>query len=206
MKPEVYLNKLKRLLSLADAGLVYSPNPYDLERFEEMKEICLEMLADDKEIPDDLRALFPKREFYPTPQVDIRGMVLDEEKHILLVKESADNRWALPGGWGDIGFAPSEVIVKEIKEETGLDAKAERLLAVFDKRCHPHPPQPFYVYKFLFHCTVVKGEINQSHDIMDVGFFPIDNLPEISVDRILPSQIELGYHKIMEDDLTIYCD
>ena len=119
----------------------------------------------------------------------------------------ADGKWSLPGGWADIGLSPSQVIVKEFREETGLTVKATRLLAVFDKRCHPHPPQAFYVYKFALLCELV-GELRlqKGFDILEVGFFPVDQLPELSEDRILRSQIELLYKQAAEPNAAAYFD
>ena len=75
---------------------------------------------------------------YPTPQVDVRGFILNENDDILLVQEKSDKKWALPGGWADIGLSPSENVIKEVKEESGLEVEVIKLLAVYDKKCHPH--------------------------------------------------------------------
>ncbi|MEJ7683168.1 MAG: NUDIX domain-containing protein [Segetibacter sp.] len=112
----------------------------------------------------------------------------------------------MPGGWGDIGYSPKETIVKEFKEETGLNVIAERLLAVFDKKMHPHPPQPFYVYKMVFYCKIISAEITKGFDVLDVQYFNIENLPELSKDRILKSQVELLYNKVITGDNNVYVD
>ena len=85
-----------------------------------------------------------------------------------------------------------------------MDPKA--LLAVFDKRLHAHPPQPFYVYKMVFYCEPVTVEINKGFDVLDVQYFAIDDLPELSKDRILKSQIELVYQKVLASDFQAYFD
>jgi ADP-ribose pyrophosphatase YjhB (NUDIX family) len=123
-----------------------------------------------------------------------------------LVRESADGCWTLPGGWADIGLTPSEVIVKEFKEEAGLDVTTTQLLAVFDKKCHLHPPQPFYVYKMVFLCEPKNGiKIEKGFDILDAAFFSINNLPVLSENRILKSQIELVYKNALSNmPLTHY--
>ena len=201
------LNEIKRLKSLADVGLLYSKNDYDKERYLELQEISFRLLQQISESKmDDLKLLFPKVKDYPTAKMDIRGVAMDQNNKILLVKESLDGKWSLPGGWGDIGFSPKETIVKEFKEETGLDVQVERLLAVFDKKMHPHPPQPFYVYKMVFYCSILSNEIIKGFDVMDVQFFYLDELPELSEDRILRSQIELTVAKILKNDLNVYVD
>jgi ADP-ribose pyrophosphatase YjhB (NUDIX family) len=123
-----------------------------------------------------------------------------------MAQESADNRWSLPGGWADIGHTPSQVIEREVFEETGMQVKAERLLAVFDKKCHPHPPEPHYAYKFVFGCSLKGGELKNGFDMLDVGFFALDHLPPLSEVRILESQIRLAYDKWTSGDMFTYFD
>jgi ADP-ribose pyrophosphatase YjhB (NUDIX family) len=154
----------------------------------------------------DLQFMLPEEKDYPTAKVDIRGIAVSDDNKVLLVKESLDGKWSLPGGWGDIGYSPKETIVKEFKEETGLDVIPERLLAVFDKKMHPHPPQPFYVYKMVFYCKVLSTEIIKGFDVLDVGYFDIKELPPLSEDRILANQIELLFTKIVSLDTHVYVD
>lgn len=197
----------KRVKALADTGSIYAQNEYDKERYNELQAISLEMLSIVAEKPlSVLHDFFMPSKDYPTPKVDVRGLVLNGAKEILLVKEKLDGKWSLPGGWGEIGFSPSEVIVKEIKEETGLTARVSRLLAVYDKKCHPHPPQPFYVYKIVFLCKIVEGDIRTSFDIHEARYFDLKNLPEISEDRILKSQIEQLYQKVINGEENAYFD
>ncbi len=156
------LNELKRLKSIADIGLLYCASGYDKERYQELKEISLALLekvsGHDVEV---LNEIFPPVNDYPTAKVDIRGILISPDKKILLVKESSDEKWSLPGGWADIGHSPKEVIMKEFKEETGIDILPKALLAVFDKRLHPHPPQAEYVYKMVFYCEAISSEIKK---------------------------------------------
>jgi ADP-ribose pyrophosphatase YjhB (NUDIX family) len=201
------LEEIKRLRALADTGLLYAQNEYDKERYIELREISFRLLHTFTDHPvEALKLHLPLAKEYPTAKVDIRGFMLSEDNKLLLVQESADGRWSLPGGWADVGFTPSEIIIKEIKEETGLDARVDRLLAVFDKRKHPHPPQPFYVYKLVFYCKVFSGQISKGFDVLDVQYFDITNLPPLSEDRILKSQIELLYRKVTAADGDTYFD
>jgi ADP-ribose pyrophosphatase YjhB (NUDIX family) len=201
------LDEIKRLKAVADIGLLYTNNEYDRERYLELKEISFKLLsAISGHTFDTLKVSFPLTIDYPTAKVDIRGLVLSPDKKVLLVKEIRDNKWSLPGGWADVGNSPKEVITKEFKEETGLDIIVQKLLAVFDKRKHLHPPQPFYVYKMVFYCEAITSQINKGFDVLDVQYFDIDNLPELSEDRILKSQIELLYSKISALDFKTYFD
>ena len=110
----------------------------------------------------------------------------------------------MPGGWGDIGATLAEVAVKEVKEETGLDVKPNKLLAILDKRCHPNPPQADYVYKFFIHCELMPSNFIDLFDILDKVFFVKDAIHTLSLNRVLPSQINLMYEYLnnpLEDTL-----
>ncbi len=200
------LELIKRIKSLSETGLVYYQNEYDKERYEELFALSMELLSIvSGQSLTTLTDFLPPSKDYPTPKVDIRALILNQANELLLVKEKLDGKWALAGGWGDIGFTPSEVIAKEIQEETGLNATVSRLLAIYDKKCHPHPPQAFYVYKLVFLCEVTGGEINPSFDIEDVAYFPINHLPELSTDRILASQIN-QLHAIALEGSQVHID
>lgn len=200
------LEEAKRLKAIADVGLLYCTNEYDRERYIEIQNISLNILGRSFGWDSEQVALaYPVAKDYPTAKVDVRGLLLNGDK-ILLVRESADGKWSLPGGWADIGFSAKEVIIKEFKEETGIDVVVKNLLAVFDKRKHPHPPQPFYVYKMVFYCEAVSHEIQRGFDVLDAAYFSLDELPPLSEDRILQSQITLLYNKIKASDFTAYFD
>jgi len=202
------LEQIKKLKALADTGLLYSTNDYDRERYNELREISFKILSEvsgnDKE---NLKTMFAPVTDYPTVKTDVRALVLSEDKQqLLLVRESADGKWSLPGGWADVGRSPKEVAVKEVKEETGLDVNPVALMAVFDKRKHPHPPQPFYVYKIVIYCEATSSDILKGFDVLDAAWHEVDNLPELSEDRILQSQIKLVYDKVINNDFTAYFD
>lgn len=207
MSNAAFLNEIKRLKAIAETGLLYCKNEYDKERYLELQVIAFSLLHTFSGLNmKDLEFILPQAKDYPTAKVDVRGIVISDDNKILFVKESIDGQWSLPGGWADIGYSAKETIVKEFKEETGLNIIAERLLAVFDKKMHPHPPQPFYVYKMVFYCKTVSAEINKGFDVLDVQYFDIDNLPELSKDRILKSQVELLFEKIISGDKEVYAD
>ncbi|PHQ28675.1 NUDIX hydrolase [Leeuwenhoekiella nanhaiensis] len=200
------LNQIKKIKSLAEAGLVFNKENYDAERYEELRAISLEMmsiLADVK--VEQLSDFFLPETDYPTPKVDVRGLILNEKSEVLLVKEMVDGKWTLPGGWADIGLTPKENVLKEIEEETGFKAEVKRLLAVLDKREYPHPPQTHYVYKLCFLCEITEGSFDPNFDIGEVDWFDINDLPELSPDRILKEQL-LNLVTIAEQDKIVYFD
>ncbi len=181
----------KRLQALAQSGLTYAENMYDVERYEELRDISVQILQEiSGEEPEKIRALFTNETGYQTPKVDVRAVVFEAGK-ILLVHEKIDNCWSLPGGWADVGYSPTEVAVKETREEAGLEVKAVRLLAVLDKKHHPHPPSPYHVYKIFILCRNIGGALQQGSETQGVGFFDRHHLPELSVERNTLSQMQL---------------
>jgi ADP-ribose pyrophosphatase YjhB (NUDIX family) len=202
-----FLNDIKRLKNIADIGLLYAQDPFDRERYTELNDISLTLLSRLTDTPlSKIGGFYAPVTDYPTPKVDIRALILNAQNHILLARERSDGHWSLPGGWADIGLSAREVAAKEVLEETGLTVSPTRLLAVFDKKCHPHPPQAVYVYKFVLLCDYVSGDLKPAHDILDVQYFSIDELPPLSENRILASQIELVFQKVLDDDLETYFD
>ena len=110
---------------------------------------------------------------------------------LLLVRERSDSRWTLPGGWADVGEAPSECVVREVFEESGFQVRVKKLLAVYDRSKHPHePPFPFHVYKLFFECEISGGEATRSNETDEVGFFTRDVIPPLSLTRVTPEQID----------------
>ena len=187
----------KQIKALADAGMVFKNSEYDAERYEQLQEIALEMqsLLSTKEVAV-FKDFYLPVEDYPTPNVAVRAFIINGKKEVLLVREQVDGRWTLPGGWADIGLSPKENVIKELEEETGYTVEVKRLLAVFDKKMHDHPPQPHYVYKMCFLCEITGQESKPNFDITGMDWFSLQALPELSKDRILKSQLELLFEHL----------
>lgn len=206
-KSKELLLMAQRIRALATNGLTYSLSEYDTERYEELKDLSDRMaslLAGCEAA--ELEACYRLSKEYVTPKADIRAAVFNEKGEILLVKEKSDGHWSLPGGWADVGYSPKEVAVKEVKEETGLDVCALRLLAVMDMSKHPHPLIPFYVYKFFILCEKTGGAFNDVFDIEDKGFFRQDQLPPLSLERVLPEQIDYLFACYRDPRPAVYLD
>ncbi|MGR3763012.1 NUDIX hydrolase [Rossellomorea sp. NS-SX7] len=201
-----WLEWAKELQSIAQAGLTYSKDVYDLERFEMIREISVDIMSKHTDMePSVIRDLFANETGYATPKVDIRAVVFKDEK-ILMVRETTDGGWSLPGGWGDIGLTPGEVAVKEVKEESGFDVKAVNLLGVLDKKCHPHPPSPYHVYKMFILCEIIGGEANEGIETSAVEFFAENELPSLSVERNTESQIRMAFKHLHNPGEAVYFD
>lgn len=201
------LDLVKRIKAIAETGLVYAEGSYDEERYQELREISLKLLSQMSGTPlIQLHNFFMPQSDYPTPKVDVRGFVLNEHNKILMARESIDGKWTIPGGWADVGNTPKEVVIKEIKEETGMNAEVVRLLAIYDKQRHSHPPEPYYVYKLIFFCRAIGGQLTPGFDMQGADWFALNNLPPLSEDRIVKSQLEHLFRMVKEDIQEVYSD
>jgi ADP-ribose pyrophosphatase YjhB (NUDIX family) len=183
----------RQLQSIAQAGLSYSKDIYDLERFEQVKTLAKSVINEYSGMEmERISKILDQEDGYLTPKVDVRGVVFRNDR-ILMVKETIDGCWSLPGGWADVGLTASEVVVKEVFEESGLEVRAGRLLAVLDKKCHPHPPDLYYVYKLFFLCEEMGGSLQKGMETSEVKFFPRNRLPELSVGRNTVNQVDMMF-------------
>lgn len=196
-----WLKWVERLQAIAHNGLIYADNPYDVERYEKLRDLAIEIAAaqtgDDPQI---VRGLFAHESGYITPKVDVRGVVFKDET-ILLVQEKLDGLWSLPGGWADIGDAPSEAVEREIREESGYEARAIKLLATYDRNRHDHAPYPFHAYKLFFLCDLIGGEARTSTETTGVGFFAESALPPLSTTRVTASEVARFFEHLRHPDL-----
>ncbi len=206
MNEQNWLEVARRIQAIAQNGLTYAEGMYDLERYQELRQISVDILSKISDEPvKKIQDLFATDEGYQTPKVDIRGVVIENDK-ILMIKEEQDGKWSLPGGWADINYSPAEIAAKEIYEEAGITVETKRLLAVCDKLKHPHPPDPYHAYKLFFSCKRIAGNITTGMETLDVGFFSKDELPELSEGRVTHSQIELIFSLYYDTNAPTYFD
>jgi ADP-ribose pyrophosphatase YjhB (NUDIX family) len=195
-----WLEWAQRIQALSQAGLAFSKDVFDLERFEELRTISVEIMKEHTDLEmEKLKDLFTNETGYQTPKLDIRGVVFKDNK-ILMIREKIDDHWALPGGFCDIGLSPSENIVKEIKEESGFDVVATKLVAVFDNRKHAHPPLPYHYYKLFFRCEIISGKPTNGVETKGVEFFEENNLPVLSLGRNTEDQIKTVFGFLRNPD------
>lgn len=182
----------RKIQSIAQIGLEYATDPYDRQRYCELRALSAEMMAEMSEVPTfQWLELFQNEIGYATPKVDVRGAVF-QGSEILLCKELSDGKWSLPGGWADVNDPPSVAVIRELREETGFEVRCSKLAAVLDRELHYNEDQrPYHSYKLMFLCesTGRAGELD--HDIAEARFFPVDALPEFSEARTLPMHIDL---------------
>ncbi|HEX8601323.1 MAG TPA: NUDIX hydrolase [Pseudoduganella sp.] len=207
----MWLGIAQRLQALAQAGLAYDPPVFDAERYQEVLALSQQMLSHLTDQPvAQLQDAVALERGYPTPKVDIRAVLFNGTDQVLMAREKHDGgRWSLPGGWADVGCTPFEVAVKEVREETGLDTEAVRLLALWDKRVHPHPPQAWYVYKAFVLCRPTGGALlADTAETTEVRWVSRHELAQLalSTDRVTLSQLERLFEFAENPDLPTLCD
>jgi len=172
----------QEIFSLSQSGITYSGNQYDIDRYKRLQEITAEMISSQSDIAQEaILKSFSMQAGYITPKVDVRGAVIRDNK-ILLIQERADDKWAMPGGWADLGNSPASVAEREVFEESGFHVKAEKVVAVIDAN-RIEPMEFYHAYKIIFLCQLLDGEPRISHETLAVDFFDPSNLPPLSVYR-----------------------
>ncbi|MFL5428690.1 MAG: NUDIX hydrolase [Myxococcales bacterium] len=183
-----WLLRAQRLAALSQNGLTFIQDPFDRERWEEVRRIAAEILADGGGSADEAFAHLAAEEGYATPKVDVRAAVF-REGEILLVQERSDGRWTLPGGWCDVGEPPGVAAAREVREESGYVVRTTKILAVYDKLRHGHPPSTWHAYKLFFLCELLGGEAAPSTETSAAAFYREDSLPPLSLGRVTEAQI-----------------
>jgi len=184
-----WIDWAREIFSLSQSGLTYSQNEYDLDRYKRLQAITAEMIASESAITkESALESFSMQAGYITPKVDVRGAVVRDGK-ILLIQERADDKWAMPGGWADLGNSPASVAEREVWEESGYRVKAEKVVAVIDAN-RIEPFEFYHAYKLIFLCRLLDGEPRISYETLAVDFFDPNHLPPLSVYRTNESMVQ----------------
>lgn len=178
----LWLHWARELQAIAQNGLLYAQNPFDQERYARLREIAAEIWAQQTGADrSTMLNLFCEQIGYATPKVDVRGVVFDGDR-LLLVQEASDNGWTLPGGWADPNESPTEATVREIFEESGYRTRPVKLLAVYDRSKHGHSTFfPFHIYKLFIRCELIGGQPACSHETSGVQFYTRDDLAGLTL-------------------------
>lgn len=195
-KNEQWLQWAMELQSLAQVGLTYGKDVYDKERYERIREISAEIISNMSDIPFiKVKDIFCNEIGYQTPKLETRASIFESGK-ILLVREN-NGKWSLPGGWCDVNVSVGENTVKEVKEESGLDVVADRIIAIQDRAKHNLPVYAYGVCKVFVQCSVIGGQFEKNIETTEYGYFEVDNLPELSTEKNNEEQIKMcfdAYH------------
>lgn len=197
-----WLKWATELQSIAQAGLTFTENQYDIDRYNRIRDLSVNIINEYTDIDHiKIRNLFASETGYQTPKVDVRAAVIRDEK-ILMVKEKIDGRWSLPGGWADVNSSVSESAVRECIEEAGATVKPMRIIAVHLANRQNDFIYPFTIYKIIVECELIDHSFEKNSETLDSGFFGLDSLPELSVERNNYNQIALCFeakkHKLFE--------
>jgi len=183
----------RRLESIAATGLHYAKDPFDVQRYEHLRDVAAEMFAHAADTDVEAVRGLLRANFGPgTPKLVVRAAVFRDDR-ILLVREVADNAWAMPGGWAEVDELPSRAIEREVREETGYQVRAERLIYLHDSAIHGRRDQAYHVYTIFFLCTLLGGEPATSMETAEVGFFPEDALPPLSRSRNTEAELAKAF-------------
>ncbi len=198
---------LRELQALAQTGLTYAKDAYDIARYRRLHEIAVAMTAEGFSLdPVLVGELFTRQSGYATPQVDVRAAVFRDHR-VLLVCEDSDGCWTLPGGWADVNLSPAENAVKETAEEACVEIAVRKLAGVYDRRIHPYRPSlPGHVYKLYFVCDLVAGEPGPGDETTAADFFPLDDLPKLSLARTIEPHLRAAYAHHLDPDLPTEFD
>ena len=195
-----WLRWSRRLQAIAQDGLTYTRDNYDLGRYEQLRDLAAEILAAHSTgTLEEARDLLALETGPATPKVDVRAAVFREGR-VLLVKEPGEGGWSLPGGWADVGESPSEAAARETLEESGYRVRPVKLLAAYDRDRHGHPPIPYHVYKLVFLCEILDESPSSDVDTEGVGFFGEEQLPELSISRVTRAQISRIFEQHRDPD------
>lgn len=201
-----WMDLAMRVQSIAQAGLAYGKNEYDLERYEELRDIAAQMVAINTDIPVEIVKMhFCNEDGYQTPKVDTRAVIFQDGK-ILLVHEK-NGTWALPGGWCDVDQSIASNIEKETKEEAGLEVKADQVIAVQDWRKHNKCNLPYGVVKFFVQCNVIGGNFQENIETTESKYFTKEELPEnLAVEKVTKEQIRMCFEAYESDSWKTLLD
>ena len=203
---EKWLTWAKKIQSVAQAGLEYSKDKYDRERFQELRDLSCEIMSEYTELSyDKVKDLFCNESGYQTPKVDVRAAVFKENK-ILLVKESIDGYWSMPGGWAEYNLSVKENIIKECMEEAGAKVKPIKLISILNRNWHVNKQYPYGVYKIFVLCELEEINFKDNIETLEYGFFDLKELPPLSIGRNTEEQVEMCFKFVLDKENSVIFD
>lgn len=200
-----WLEVAREIQQLSQTGLAFAVTDYEKNRYKRLTEITAEIIEHHTTLEkESVQKVLMEHPGYATPKIDVRAAVIKDGK-ILLVQETTDNYWAMPGGWADVGDIPSEVASRECKEESGYDVKPVKVIGVFDANRRGGYLELFHAFKIIFLCELVGGEARISDETLDVKFFDFNDLPPLSLNRTNEKHLnEIKLHLQNPDRKTFF--
>lgn len=202
---EPWLTWAVEIQSIAQCGLAYTDNVYEMERYERLRDIAAEMLSYKTDIPiDKVKTLFCNEEGYQTPKLDTRAAIFKDNK-ILLVHEK-NGTWSMPGGWVDVLESIASNTVKEVREEAGLNVEVERVIAIQDRNRHNVPVYAYGVCKVFLLCNVTGGSFIENIETTGYDYFSLENLPPLAEEKCNREQIEMCFQSYADENWKVQFD
>ena len=181
------------LQAIAQAGLAFSQDKYDLERFQKVRDIAISIVHEHTGVSyEKVRDLFASETGYQTPKVDIRSAIIENNK-ILRVREKADGAWSLPGGYADINTSVGESAKRECLEEAGATVIPRRIIAIHHGNRRNNLVFPYTIYKIFVGCELTNMQFRENSETFEAGFFELDSLPLLSSSRNTREQIKMCF-------------
>ncbi len=202
---DTWLDWAIALQSIAQAGLTYGKDVFDLERYEQVREIAASMIAHQSQIPlEKVKTLFCNEEGYQTPKLDTRAAIFKDDA-ILLVQEH-NGKWSLPGGWVDVDLSIKENTIKEVKEEAGLDVETKRIIAIHDRDKHNQPRYAYGVCKIFVECVALGGSFQENSETLGCAYFKIDELPNLELAKNNKEQVLVCFEAHSQNNWIVQFD
>jgi ADP-ribose pyrophosphatase YjhB (NUDIX family) len=172
------------LAGIARTGLGFTESLYERERFEEVLAVAADIRVAagshfDAEtlVHEWMRSVGHGVAGYQTPKIAVGAVVGNDRGELLLVQRGDSGIWLYPTGWADVGYSASEVAVKEVREETGIECEVVRLIAVLDGLRRHFTSIP--LYSLVFQCRATGGDlVGHPLETRAIGWFPQHALPE----------------------------
>lgn len=170
---------IRELQGIAQAGLFYTKDRFDKERFERLSQISqsLASIVSGEDNLEKIKAAFCFERGYLTPKMDTRAAIFNDRGEILLVQERNSGLWNMPGGWCDEDLTLVKNTVKEVREEAGLEVNVSRLIAIVDRNAHNTPPLPFGCLKAFLMCQYKDAPFVPNDETLQRQWFARDKLP-----------------------------
>jgi ADP-ribose pyrophosphatase YjhB (NUDIX family) len=197
-----WLSIARELRAIAQTGLTFTADRFDRQRYERVRELAGSMLALGSGADyGALLGILLADTGYATPKVDVRGAAFVDGR-VLMVREISDGKWTLPGGWADVNQTAGECVVREIREESGFEARVLKLAAVHDYQRSNRPASHIdSIYKIFFVCEITGGAARASDETSEVAFFPRHELPPLSLGRTTAVQVDRMFQHAERPDL-----
>lgn len=201
-----WLEVAREIQQLAQTGAAFAETGYEKDRYKRLNEITAEIIDHHTTLEKEaVTKVLMDHPGYATPKIDVRAAVIKDGK-ILLVQESTDNCWAMPGGWADVGNIPSEVAIRETKEESGYDVKPVKVIGVYDANRVGGRLEFFHAFKIIFLCELIGGEAKSSDETLDVNFFDFNELPPLSANRTNEKHLDEIKHHLSNPERKTFFD